>query len=179
MTPLSPLVRPLPTQACLEEGRLWIVVGPSSASGEALRRAAEREGGFVPSAISRSATTGMRGVLAAPAGRVGLDVETLERVGLNATVDDGWLAPPERVRVRGARNPVLELACCWVLKEAYGKALGVGLDLPLDRLAFGARGGGIHLAGASDPGDRWRFALYRRANILLATARDLGVSRPH
>ena len=111
-------------------------------------------------------------MLVARDGRAGIDVETLDRVALNATPEDGWLAAAERTLVAQAPEPMLELACHWVLKEAYGKALGVGLALSLDALAFAGEGGTVVLAGAAAPapGEGWRFALYRHADTLLAVA---------
>ena len=83
--------------------------------------------------VSRSSTSACYAVAWARGGRIGLDVETVSRVALNANVDDPWLADSERHSVIAAADPVIELACRWVLREAYGKALGVGLALPLDR----------------------------------------------
>jgi 4'-phosphopantetheinyl transferase EntD len=149
--------------ATLGDG-LRIVAGVPAIDRDELMRIARAP----PGAVSRSATPGVRALLVAPVGRVGLDIETLDRVALNTTADDAWLAPEERARIAQAAEPVLELACCWVLKEAYGKALGVGLALPLDRLIFGARDGAVTLG----TGVRWRFALYRYEDTLFALAWD-------
>jgi phosphopantetheinyl transferase len=121
--------------------------------------------------VSRSAAAGRYAVLLARAGQVGLDVETVERVALNATSRDPWLAPAERALIDRAADPIVELACHWVLKEAYGKALGKGLDLPLDRLAFAARGGTIRLGGGAAPDPAgWSFALRRHGDLLVGIA---------
>ncbi|WP_174292217.1 4'-phosphopantetheinyl transferase family protein [Sphingomonas bacterium] len=111
-------------------------------------------------------------VVVGPAGSVGLDIETIARIELNATSQDSWLAPDERSLIDGAKAPAMELACRWVLKEAYGKALGVGLALPLDQLSFRSRRGGVSLEGAAAPprSDGWAFRLYRHADLIVGLA---------
>lgn len=119
--------------------------------------------------VSRSHSSGWHMVATARTGRMGMDVETIRGVGLNATPGDAWLGEGERRIVIAAADPVVELACRWVLREAYGKALGVGLALPLDRLAFAGRDGHIRL-DAPGIARGWEFALYRRGEILCAIA---------
>ena len=177
---LALLVRDLPN-ARIDHGSLWrsvaldrggvLIVADTRidrdhAMGEAVARS------HSPPAVSRSGAADRYALLTAPGGRVGLDMETIERVALNATARDDWLALSERHLVEQSAAPVLELACHWVLKEAYGKALGVGLDLPLSGLAFAQRGGSIALDGHAAPSDHegWRFALYRDGDLLFGTA---------
>lgn len=178
---LASLVRPLPVGrgggtgrwlAIGLEGGLRLVVAPATVGRDALMKVA-RGPVAGSAATSRSAAGEWRGVIVAPAGRVGLDIETLTRIALDAAADDPWLAPAERLLVAEAAEPLLELACHWVLKEAYGKALGVGLALPLDRLAFGVEGGVAVLKGdAAPPGSaRWSFPLYRRGDAIFGIAR--------
>lgn len=121
---------------------------------------------------SRSSADGYRAVLTATTGRVGVDLETLERIALNGTIDDRWLAVGDRVLVQQATDPILELACHWVLKEAYGKALGVGLALPLNAIAFGGSAAAIIATGTAAPesSEGWRFGLYRCADTVLGVA---------
>jgi hypothetical protein len=116
---------------------------------------------------SRSAAPGCHAEATARAGRLGLDVETLARVALDTAVDDPWLTPEERRIVAATADPLLDLACRWVLKEAYGKALGIGLALPFERIAVRGTDGRIALDGA---GSGWRFALYRHGDALFGLA---------
>ncbi len=160
----------------LDEG-LRLIVGSEPVSRDALMRAVPISSDPEKQVTSRSATAGCRAVLAAKGGRIGLDVETLGRIALNATVDDSWLAVEERVAVAGSAEPVLELACRWVLKEAYGKALGVGLALPLDRIAFGARADEVVLERTAAPSSAggWTFRLFRQGDTLFGVARQPAV----
>ncbi|WP_322965150.1 4'-phosphopantetheinyl transferase superfamily protein [Sphingomonas fuzhouensis] len=150
--------------ADLGKGRM-LLLAPSAADRDA---AAARMTGRV-TVVSRSSASGCHAAAWARCGRIGLDVETVSRVALNADVGDSWLADSERPLVIAAADPVIELACRWVLREAYGKALGVGLALPLDRLAFHARAGRIVLE-TPWPSAGWEFALYRRGETLCAVA---------
>lgn len=166
---LAPCVRTLEPTRCgsalraeLGEGRV-LVLAASAAD-----RAAAGAGVGRP-VTSRSRTTGCHAAVFAAGGRIGLDVETSARVAANATVADPWLAPAEREAVLASPDPLVELTCRWVLKEAYGKALGRGLDLPLDDIAFNGRGGGIVLEAAGATPD-WDFALYRHGAHVCAVA---------
>jgi hypothetical protein len=150
--------------ADLGEGRV-LLFAPSAADRDA---AAVRMAGRV-TVVSRSSASGCHAAAWARCGRIGLDVETVSRVTLNARVGDPWLADSERRLVIAAADPVIELACRWVLREAYGKALGVGLALPLDRIAFHGQAGRIML-DTPWPSDGWNFALYRQGETLCAVA---------
>ncbi|UYN96104.1 MAG: 4'-phosphopantetheinyl transferase superfamily protein [Enhydrobacter sp.] len=69
---------------------------------------------------------------------VGVDVEALERPGDLMEIARSYFAPAELATLRATapadrRATFLRL---WTLKEAYLKARGDGLSLPLDRFAF-------------------------------------------
>jgi 4'-phosphopantetheinyl transferase len=68
---------------------------------------------------------------------LGVDVERLDRQGDWGTLTRRWLAPEERDWL--ALQPVGERSTAflrlWTLKEAYAKARGLGLSLPLDEFA--------------------------------------------
>jgi 4'-phosphopantetheinyl transferase len=68
---------------------------------------------------------------------LGVDVERLDRQGDWETLARRWLAPEEQdwltiQPVEGRSTAFLRL---WTLKEAYAKARGLGLSLPLDEFA--------------------------------------------
>lgn len=122
-----------------------------------------------PPAVSVAAAGGSR-VLLLGGGPLGVDVETLDRVALNVTAKDDWLAPVERVLLvtLSPAEQILELGCRWVLREAYGKASGRGLDLPLPLLAFTARSGSVALPSPIAPSnDGWTFSLHRRGSLII------------
>lgn len=129
-------------------------------------------------AFSLSRAEGWRGVAVADRGRVGMDMETVARVAENARADDAWLSTGDRHAVSAVpeRHRAGEIACRWVLKEAYGKMRGVGLALPLDRITFGARDGRI-MARADDPDDaaslgRCTMRLACRGPLLIGIVRQ-------
>ncbi|QDY75213.1 4'-phosphopantetheinyl transferase family protein [Streptomyces qinzhouensis] len=72
---------------------------------------------------------------------VGVDIQTCEALSSPqrvARLAGKCLAPAERTRVdtltgREQRDAVIQL---WTLKEAYAKAVGLGLRLPFDQIAF-------------------------------------------
>lgn len=179
--PLAPLVRALPQTAAY--GERWIrsdiedtlcLISSATAidAGEWWQIAC----GVDPRpdiTTSRSSADRHRVLAMAGSGPLGVDLERLDRVARNATGRDGWLAQAEQAQIASADDPLLELACHWVLKEAYGKALDVGLALPLDALAFGGEGCEIVLRGSAAPmrRDGWRFHLFRQGNSLIAVAR--------
>jgi len=66
----------------------------------------------------------------------------------------------------------------WTLKESYAKARGLGLELPLDRMAFRIVGDEIRVAFAEELEDDpalWRFALLETpTGHLVAVAAETG-----
>jgi 4'-phosphopantetheinyl transferase len=110
-------------------------------------------------AFSAANTAGLVACAVSRCGPVGLDVEPRE-APLPAELVAGCLTANERTALlalpdaaRGARFRQL-----WTLKEAYLKAIGRGIDAPLDRIGFrldGERPRGD--AAAADPGplDWW------------------------
>ncbi|WP_242098491.1 4'-phosphopantetheinyl transferase superfamily protein [Sphingomonas sp. CROZ-RG-20F-R02-07] len=131
-------------------------------------RAGDARPGF-----SVSGAAGWRGVAVAPAGRIGLDMETIARVAANATRHDRWLSASEAEALAPWPDDRIldELACRWVLKEAYAKVRGIGLNLPLHTIGFAADGPAI-VASASQAGDaaylaRCRFRLMRVGPLLI------------
>lgn len=122
--------------------------------------------------------------------RVGVDVENVTRPVLEA-VPERHFAPDE---VRDLRAlPVADQPRAffdyWTLKEAYIKARGMGLALPLDQFAFTLRGEAppaIHFApGFDDDAARWQFrqlwptVTHRLALAVERDGADLPVTMRH
>lgn len=73
----------------------------------------------------------------APGCPIGVDIEDGERTGRHLDIAEAYFAPSEISCLRAAparERPALFLLF-WTLKEAYIKASGQGLSLPLDRFA--------------------------------------------
>jgi 4'-phosphopantetheinyl transferase len=98
--------------------------------------------------------------------RLGVDVESLARP-FSASIADRYFTADEVDDVRRAHPDIRHrrLLGYWTLKEAFAKALGLGLNLPLDHSSFQLGAQEIRLAlrgcGATageDP-EAWRFFL--------------------
>ncbi len=59
---------------------------------------------------------------------VGVDLESLSRRGRFQSIIDRRFAPEERSCLR--KNDPVDFLSCWTRKEAFGKAMGVGLQYP-------------------------------------------------
>jgi 4'-phosphopantetheinyl transferase len=85
-----------------------------------------------------SNTRGLIACAVALEGDVGVDVESLNRAGDLLEIADRFMAPPESAVIRAL--PPDEQAhrffVYWTLKEAYIKARGMGLSIPLDKFWF-------------------------------------------
>ncbi len=98
------------------------------------------------------------------AGELGVDVEHVSRACSSLDLARRFFAPPEVVFLEQAppeRQAGLFLEF-WTLKEAYVKARGLGLSMPLADFAFtlaGPQPPAIRfLRGGSGEADEWRFA---------------------
>ncbi len=76
--------------------------------------------------VTHSGTAAAIAVGAVP---LGIDLEVLRPV--SADVAEESLTPEELVRVRAASDPTTAFYAHWTLKEAYLKAVGCGLNVPL------------------------------------------------
>ena len=112
-------------------------------------------------------------------GEVGVDTEPEERAATILEVAATVFSPAEMAQLEGLgdkdkSNRALSL---WTLKEAYVKARGIGLSLPLQRfsLPFGGPEG-IRLEldpSLGDDPERWRFCLLNHAgHCITAMVRD-------
>lgn len=98
---------------------------------------------------------------------VGLDAEDLEHRRRMLEVADRFFAPPEVAALRAlpAEPPTLQrdrFFDYWTLKEAYIKARGLGLAIPLDQFWFTLPPPRLSCAPTlGDDGARWFFAQHR------------------
>jgi len=105
---------------------------------------------------------------------VGVDVEPRARAESIVEVAPTVFSPLELAQLEGLREDRRPERCLqlWTLKEAYIKARGVGLALPLDKFSFVFdEPGKIRLHLDSSLGDRtgrWRFCLLEHAEHCIA-----------
>ena len=113
---------------------------------------------------------------------IGVDIEDLGRRGRLLEIADAYFAPDELVLLRAApaaaqRETFFRL---WTLKEAYIKAHGDGLSLPLDRFSFVLSPPAIAFApGFPDDPRLWQFAtVLPTATHVLSVAVRHGGAKP-
>jgi len=123
--------------------------------------------GILPLSFNVSNTDRLIVCLVALDREVGVDVEDIERAGETVEVADRFFSPFEvaalrALPVQSQRRRFFEY---WTLKEAYIKARGMGLSLPLEQFSF-------HLAAGcpvrisfdprlEDYPQSWQFAQFR------------------
>lgn len=95
---------------------------------------------------------------------VGVDVETVSRRVAPLSTALRFFAPEEVETLRGLPEPAAidRFFDYWTLKEAYLKARGFGLNLPLDAFAMQVSGEAIEISFKPDIVDDpegWRFSL--------------------
>jgi 4'-phosphopantetheinyl transferase len=85
----------------------------------------------------------------------GIDVEAIDRFGGLGHLVPSILSPAEQARWMASPEPdrPLLLSRFWTMKEAYAKALGLGMSLPFPEIDFEFTAGGAHLANGVD----WQF----------------------
>ena len=113
---------------------------------------------------------------------IGVDIEDVERSGRLLEIADAYFAPDELALLRAApaarQRPLFFRL--WTLKEAYIKAHGEGLSLPLDQFAFSLSPLGIAFTTAirDDPA-AWQFdTLEPTATHILSLAVRHGGTNP-
>ncbi|UEM24977.1 4'-phosphopantetheinyl transferase superfamily protein (plasmid) [Skermanella mucosa] len=124
-----------------------------------------------------SNTNGMVACAVAADREIGIDVENLERAGDLMEIAGRFLAPAEVADLRSLppAGRTRRFFTYWTLKEAYIKARGLGLSIPLDRFAIDpADPTRIRIAFEPDLEDdaaRWSFATFQpTGNHLMAVA---------
>jgi len=132
-----------------------------------------------------SNTRGLVACAVALDGEIGVDVEALDRVGDLLEIAERFMAAPESAAIRALPPDAqgFRFFTYWTLKEAYIKARGMGLSIPLDKFWFlldgeGGKGqapSGARMVLAPDMDDEaagWSFAqLQPTDRHLLAVAR--------
>ena len=119
------------------------------------------QSGTPPLVFNLSHTKGFVACAVARGTRVGIDVERV-RLRVDARELAARYFAPSETRTLDTADPhdyQARFTELWTLKEAYIKALGVGLTLPLDSIAFAFEGeAGLRFIG---PEDRavWQFLL--------------------
>ena len=114
---------------------------------------------------------------------VGVDVESLGRAGSIAEVGPRMFSPRELAQLEGLHEDQRPGRCLrlWTLKEAYIKARGMGLALPLNEFSFVFDGDDrIHMEMDPSLGDKpesWRFCVVEYAGHCIATMVE-GMSTP-
>jgi 4'-phosphopantetheinyl transferase len=105
---------------------------------------------------------------------VGVDVEPRTRAGSIAEVGPRMFSQKEQAQLEALpeeARPKRALQL-WTLKEAYIKARGMGLALPLNEFSFVFKEGGlIHMEidpSLGDEPERWRFCLFEHAGHCIA-----------
>ncbi len=128
-----------------------------------------------------SHTDGMAVVAVALDEEVGVDVEDSQRQGETVGLADHYFAPAEVVALRALPVDLQQerFFDYWTLKEAYIKARGMGLSLPLEQFAFELRPGqppriSFDPRLVDDP-EGWQFVQLRPSARHLAA---LAVRRP-
>jgi len=94
---------------------------------------------------------------------VGVDVEWRSRDGLTLELADRFFAPAEVAALEAMPAPRLNegLFAFWTLKEAFIKAVGLGLSLPLDVFAFTLEPLGIDFVPGHEIAGPWLFRRFR------------------
>jgi 4'-phosphopantetheinyl transferase len=94
---------------------------------------------------------------------VGVDIEYLRRAINYDEIAEHFFSAHERATLRPLPAELKHLAFfnCWTRKEAYIKAHGEGLSLPLDQFDVSLAPGepAALLATRGDPGEAWRWSL--------------------
>ena len=103
-----------------------------------------------------------RRVPVAAAGEVGIDVESADRLAEPKNLATRFFSPDEveRLQACAPAEQRVRFTELWTLKEAFLKALGVGLAMPLGAMSFDLRdSGSIRFTPPPDVAPaRWHFA---------------------
>lgn len=117
---------------------------------------------FRPVRFNLSHTSGMVVCAVAKARAIGIDVENVTRESSLADLAPRVFSPVELATFRETAPEMQReiFFSFWTLKEAYIKARGMGLSLPLDGFSFDLAGSSprVHFSErCPDESDRWQF----------------------
>jgi 4'-phosphopantetheinyl transferase len=113
-------------------------------------------------------------------GDVGVDIEPRRRAESIVEIAPRMFSPLELAQLHELREDQRPERCLrlWTLKEAYIKARGMGLALPLDKFSFEFdEAGSIRLLldrSLKDRPERWRFCLLEHAGHYVALMVECG-----
>jgi 4'-phosphopantetheinyl transferase len=137
------------------------------------------QAGSPPIAFNLSHTHGLVACAIARGVQVGVDVELVSNRVNALEIGERYFAPSEVrwLRDAGEADRCARFTELWTLKEAYIKAVGSGLGVPLDSFAFGFDGAsGLRFSPSET---RWRFVLAApTADSRLAIAVDEAHAAP-
>jgi 4'-phosphopantetheinyl transferase len=125
----------------------------------------------VPLRFNLSHTQGLAAVIVARQRDVGVDVENVARRAIGLALAERYFAPAEVAALRALSEAQRQerFFAYWTLKEAYIKARGLGLALPLDGFAFDLdQPGPLRIAFAATLADdpaAWQFAQFRAGPV--------------
>ncbi len=151
--------------------------------GERGRPEIEGPAGAPPLRFNLSHTTGLVAVAVAFDRDVGVDVEDAARQRTTAEIADRFFSPREVADLRAlpAADQRDRFFTYWTLKEAYIKAVGLGLAIPLDHFTFLLEPPGpLAIAFAPERDDdpsAWQFERWRpsaRHHLAMAVRRGAG-----
>jgi 4'-phosphopantetheinyl transferase len=136
--------------------------------------------------FSLSNSLGLVACLVGEGSEIGLDVEAHERDEQIAALAPEVFSPLELAQLDALHGPdrLDRALSLWTLKEAYIKARGMGLSLPLRQFSFvfgGVEGVRLELDPClGDQAERWRFCLLEHAGhrIALMTAKTGQTTTP-
>lgn len=123
--------------------------------------------GLLPLAFNLSNTTGLIACLVVLGRDVGVDVEDMTRPGETVEIAEQFFSPTEVASLRAlpASAQRYRFFEYWTLKEAYIKARGMGLALPLEQFSFHLEAGqSVRISfdpRLHDDPNRWQFAQYQ------------------
>jgi 4'-phosphopantetheinyl transferase len=120
----------------------------------------------IPLRFNLSHTQGLAAVIVALERDIGVDVEQVSRREVSPELTERYFAPPEVAALRELpeRERRDRFFDYWTLKEAYIKARGLGLALPLDGFAFHLTGDSSRITFTDKIDDdpaAWQFARCR------------------
>ncbi|EWY37253.1 hypothetical protein N825_21220 [Skermanella stibiiresistens SB22] len=123
--------------------------------------------GFEHLRFNLSNTRGLVACAIAQDRQVGIDVESLDRGADLLEISDRFMAPAEAADIRACpeADRAHRFFTYWTLKEAYIKARGLGLSIPLDQFAFDLGDPSVPRVtfdpALDDDAGRWAFARYQ------------------